>query len=94
MRFAGALGCFASDYLSSLGAIFRQGCPIWQRWDESGREALTVMPTITKSRADLKSQSVAPVTALASRDRVDVPTVKRRARRRSDQADAPAGVLR
>jgi len=47
------------------------------------------MPTITKSKANLKSRGAAPVTALASRDRVDVPTAKRRARRRSGQADTP-----
>jgi len=47
------------------------------------------MPTITKSRAKVKSQSAAPVTALASRDRVDVPTAKRRARRRSEPTEAP-----
>ena len=47
------------------------------------------MPTITKSKKRPKPQSAAPVTALASRDRVDVPTVKRRARRRSAQADTP-----
>ena len=48
------------------------------------------MPTITKSKAKLKSQGAAPVTALASRDRVDVPTAKRRARRRFGPSDAPA----
>ena len=46
------------------------------------------MPIITKSRGRLKSQSAAPVTALASRDRVDVPTAKRRARRRSGPTEA------
>jgi hypothetical protein len=53
--------------------------PIWRRWDESGREAAAVMPIITKRKANLKSRGAAPVKALASRDRVDVPTVKRRA---------------
>jgi transposase len=45
------------------------------------------MPTITKKRGKLKSQSAAPVTALASRDRVDVPTAKRRARRPSEPTE-------
>jgi transposase len=42
------------------------------------------MPTVTKSRSRLISQGVAPVTPLASRDRGDVPTAKRRAGRRSE----------
>jgi len=61
------------------------------RWDESGREAVNVMPTVTKSRAKRRSQSekAAPVTALASRDQVGVPTGKRRAVRRSELTEAP-----
>jgi len=53
------------------------------------------MPTVTKSREKRKSQvkGAAPVTALASRDRVGVPTGKRRAGRRSEptppSVDAP-----
>jgi hypothetical protein len=47
------------------------------------------MSTITKSKSHRKTQDAAPVTALASRDRVDVPTAKRRAVRRSGPAEAP-----
>src|SRR5664280_110046 len=47
------------------------------------------MSAINKSKLSPKSRGAAPVTALASRDRVDVPTAKRRARRRSGQADTP-----
>jgi len=51
------------------------------------------MPTMTKSRARLKTQGAAPVTALASQDRVDVPTAKRRARRRLEPTETPASPV-
>ncbi|HMA95098.1 MAG TPA: IS110 family transposase [Polyangiaceae bacterium] len=54
------------------------------RWDESSGEAENVMPPVTKSKAKQKRQVAAPVTALASREPLEVPTAKRRARRRSD----------
>ena len=47
------------------------------------------MPTIARSKTKLKTRGAAPVTALASRDRLDVPTAKRRARRRSEPTEAP-----
>ena len=47
------------------------------------------MPTIARSKTNLKTRGAAPVTALASRDRLDVPTAKRRARRRSEPTEAP-----
>ena len=50
------------------------------------------MPTVTKSRANLKTQGAAPVTALASRDRVGVPTGKRRAGRRLGSTGEPPAV--
>ena len=53
----------------------------WRRWDESGEGTPSVMPNIGKT--DRSHQGTAPVTALASRDPVEVPTAKRRARRRS-----------
>lgn len=47
------------------------------------------MPTVTERKSGRKTQDAAPVTALASRDRVDVPTAKRRAGRRSGPVAAP-----
>ena len=48
------------------------------------------MPTINRSGASCKGLGTAPVTALASRDRVDVPPAKRRAGRRSELNVPPA----
>src|SRR5271157_6089788 len=62
---------------------------IAKRWDESGARTRNVMPTIARSKRNLKTRGAAPVTALASRDRLDVPTAKRRARRRSEPTEAP-----
>ncbi len=51
------------------------------------------MPTITKSRSSQKAQVAAPVTALASRDRSDVPTAKRRAGHRSQRKETSPGAV-
>lgn len=47
------------------------------------------MSAINKSKSSRKTQDAAPDAALASRDRVDVPTGKRRAGRRSGPVEEP-----
>jgi transposase len=58
------------------------------RWDESGGEPVTMIPSSTSKEATMEPCGAAPVTALASREPVEVPTAKRRAGRRSERAVA------
>jgi transposase len=51
------------------------------------------MSNVTKRKSSRNSQAAAPVTALASRDRVSVPTAKRRAGRRSTSAEAATAPI-